>query len=52
MKAALFKRENLPSIIKLFLPYFDFMGMGMLKFLVFKLSEYLNLYIDKPEEVI
>jgi hypothetical protein len=28
------------------------MGMGMLKFLVFKLSEYLNLYIDKPEEVI
>jgi hypothetical protein len=50
----LFKREKfaLNYYQKLF-PYFDFMGiLGMLKFLVFKLSEYLNLYIDKPEEVI
>jgi hypothetical protein len=50
----LFKRENLPSIIiKKIALYFDFMGiLGTLKFSFFKLSEYLNLYIDKPEEVI
>jgi hypothetical protein len=32
--------------------YFDFFGiLGTLKFLVFKLSDYLSLFIDKQEEV-
>jgi hypothetical protein len=32
--------------------YFDFLVFWDLKFLVFKLSDYLSLFIDKQEEVI